>query len=138
MNFKTQWTECLSLKMSISTKKYSAHLALIHEVFPYRNTEFNLSFINYIYILKIYSAAWNELFFQNFDKNKFYSNSSLKAILEISHKNDHLVLRHMSAKFIYIFYYLHTQRMFSFAMLHKQLEIFPVTSACQVVKVASW
>lgn len=142
MNFKTQRTKCLSLKMSISTKTYIASFALIQEMYPYRNTEFNLSFINYIYTytppLKTCSCLKQTLSsFKTLAEIEFYSNYSLETVLEISHRSNRLVLRHMGVKFIYIFYYPHTYRMFSFATWHKQSKIFPVSSGCQVVKVAS-
>lgn len=102
-------------------------------MYLYRNREFNLSFINYVYIyplpLKAYPAAWNKLSsFKTVAEIKFYSNYSLKTALEISHRSNHLVLRHMGVTFIYIFYYPHTHKMFSFATWHKQSKIFPVSN----------
>lgn len=64
MNFKTSRTKCLSLKTPINTK-YTTSLALIYEIYPYRATEQNLSFIKYVYtypaLLKTEAIAWNKL-----------------------------------------------------------------------------
>ena len=72
-NFKTHRTECCSLKIPNSTKVYTASLALIYEIDPYRITEPDLSFLNSVdtYIKNIGNYLKQTLSsFKTFDRNK--------------------------------------------------------------------